>query len=64
MTKDVAPYSIVAGNPAKHIKYRFSEEIIKKLLEIKWWDWDEEKIRENGAIFYDTENFVKVFGGK
>ena len=64
VTKDVAPYSIVGGNPAKHIKYRFSEEVIGKLLEIKWWDWDEEKIRENSAIFYDTENFVKVFGGK
>lgn len=42
--KDVEPYSLVGGNPAKHIKYRFSEEQIKKLLEIKWWDWDDEKI--------------------
>lgn len=64
VTKDVAPYSIVGGNPAKLIKYRFTEEVIGKLLEIKWWDWDEEKIRRNSAIFYDTENFVKVFGRK
>ena len=42
--KNVEPYSVVGGNPAKHIKYRFSEEQIKNLLEIKWWDWEEEKI--------------------
>ncbi|MCB0651354.1 MAG: CatB-related O-acetyltransferase [Saprospiraceae bacterium] len=42
--KDVAPYSIVGGNPAKEIKKRFSEEKIEKLLALKWWDWDIEKI--------------------
>lgn len=45
--KDVEPYSIVGGNPAKGIKKRFSEEDIKKLLELKWWDWDIEKITKN-----------------
>ena len=39
VTKDVEPYSIVGGNPAKIIKYRFSKEIIDKLLEIKWWEY-------------------------
>lgn len=38
VTKDVEPYSIVAGVPAKHIKYRFEQEIREKLLKIKWWD--------------------------
>lgn len=42
--KNVEPYSIVGGNPARHIKYRFSEEQIQKLLQIKWWYWDDEKI--------------------
>ncbi len=42
--KDVAPYSIVGGNPAKEIKKRFSTEMVEKLLELKWWDWDIEKI--------------------
>lgn len=42
--KNVEPYSIVGGNPAKFIKYRFSKEQIEKLLEIKWWKWDDEKI--------------------
>jgi len=47
VTKDVAPYTIVGGNPAKEIKKRFSEVVIKKLLELKWWNWDIEKITKN-----------------
>lgn len=47
VAKDVPPYSIVIGNPAKVIKKRFSDKEIKKLLEVKWWDWPEEKIKEN-----------------
>jgi virginiamycin A acetyltransferase len=47
VTKDVAPYSIVGGNPAKEIRKRFSEQQIKELLDLKWWDWDEEKITKN-----------------
>ncbi len=46
VTKDVAPYTIIGGNPSKIIKSRFSEQHIKMLLEIKWWDWDEEKLSE------------------
>ncbi|AFC72324.1 chloramphenicol acetyltransferase [Rickettsia rhipicephali str. 3-7-female6-CWPP] len=40
VAKDVPPYSIVAGNPAKIVRYRFPDEIVEQLLEIKWWDWD------------------------
>lgn len=47
VTKDVAPYSVVGGNPAKELKKRFSEEEISTLLEIKWWDWDVERITRN-----------------
>lgn len=47
VTKDVEPYSIVGGNPAKEIKKRFSEEQIAELLAIKWWDWNIEQITEN-----------------
>ncbi|MEO0626571.1 MAG: CatB-related O-acetyltransferase [Bacteroidota bacterium] len=47
VTKDVEPYSIVGGNPAKQIRKRFSEEQIKKLLDLKWWDWPVEKITAN-----------------
>jgi len=47
VVKNVAPYSIVGGNPAKEVKKRFSEEEIQHLLNIKWWDWDMEKITQN-----------------
>ena len=47
VTKNVEPYSIVGGNPAKEIKKRFTKEQIEKLLEIKWWNWDIEKITKN-----------------
>ena len=47
VTKDVAPYTIVGGNPAQVIRQRFSDEIISELLEIKWWDWSIDKIEAN-----------------
>ena len=47
VTKDVAPYTIVAGNPAKFIRKRFSDKEVKELLRIKWWNWSEKKIRKN-----------------
>jgi len=46
VVKDVEPYSIVGGNPARHIKYRFTPEQITKLLEIQWWNWPEDKIQK------------------
>jgi len=47
VTNDVEPYTIVAGNPAKVIRKRFDQEIIDKLLKIKWWDWDIQRIKDN-----------------
>lgn len=44
VTKDIPPYSISGGNPAQLIRMRFDEKTIEKLLQIKWWDWDAEKI--------------------
>lgn len=51
VTADVPPYAIVAGVPAKILKYRFSEERIAELQEMGWWDWPDEKIRENIELF-------------
>ena len=47
VVKDVEPYSIVGGNPAKEIKKRFSDEKIAQLLKLEWWNWDIEKITKN-----------------
>jgi len=46
VVKNIEPYSLVGGNPAKLIKYRFSPEQIEKLLQIKWWYWDDNKINK------------------
>lgn len=47
VTKDVPPYAIVGGAPARIIKKRFSDDVISKLLKIKWWNWPCEKIQAN-----------------
>ncbi len=53
VVKDVEPYSIVGGVPARHIKYRFDEEIRELLLDSKWWDLDE-KILEKFSEYFDN----------
>src|ERR1700740_773672 len=45
VTKDVAPYTIVGGNPARPIKRRFPEAIEERLVRLAWWDWDHEALR-------------------
>ena len=47
VTKNIQPYTIVGGNPAKIIRQRFADEIVNILLEIAWWNWDVEKITRN-----------------
>ena len=59
VTKDVPPYAIVAGNPARIIRYRYSDAIIQKLLQIKWWNWDYAKIQQNLDLFFDVEKFTE-----
>lgn len=58
VTKNVSAYSIVAGNPAKLIRYRFDKDAIKQLLRIKWWDWPVEKIKENIPLLCN-DNIIK-----
>lgn len=61
VTKDVPPYTIVAGNPAKFVKYRFDRPTIDKLLAIAWWDWPDSEIIK--ALPYmlsdDIDKFIK-----
>ena len=60
VVKDVPPYAIVAGVPAKVIKMRFDPERVQKLLEIAWWDWPDERIRENIDQFYgNPDEFIR-----
>lgn len=62
VTKDVPPYAIVGGNPARIIKYRFDNDTIQKLLEISWWDWSSEQIKERHNDFSgEIENFVNKY---
>ncbi len=59
VTKDIPPYSINVGIPAKTIKYRFSDEQIEKLLAMKWWEKDEQWIRTHIDDFENVEEFLK-----
>jgi len=59
VTKDVLPYSIVAGVPAKILKYRFTPEEISFLLEFKWWEKDINWLKENAELFTDIKLFMK-----
>lgn len=51
VTKDIPPYAIAVGNPAKVIRYRFPKSIIKELLKIEWWNWPDEVIKQNIVLF-------------
>ncbi|MCM3762201.1 acetyltransferase [Alkalihalobacillus oceani] len=62
VTKNVEPYTIVVGSPARPIKRRFSEEVAGKLLEIAWWDWTREKLEEHFEELNDLEAFLKRHG--
>ena len=62
VTKHVPPYAIVGGVPARIIRYRFSEEQIKLLLRIRWWDWTEDQIEKNIELFYQPTKFFDAMG--
>jgi hypothetical protein len=54
----VEPYTIVAGNPARVIRKRFDDDVIKKLEATKWWEYSEEKLRQKGAHFQSVADFL------
>lgn len=61
VTKDVPPYAIVAGMPAKIIRYRFPQNQIDFLMKFKWWNKDEKWIKENHELFLDIEKFMAKY---
>lgn len=58
VTKDVSPYAIVGGVPAHIIRYRFDDNLIKKLLRIQWWDKDDGWINKHSEYFEDIDKFL------
>ncbi len=58
VTRNVPPYAIVGGVPAKLIRMRFSEDLINKLLELQWWNWDDKKLKEMAPYFGEPHVFI------
>lgn len=63
VTKDVKPYTIVAGSPAREIRPRFPEKVAIGLNRIEWWNWSDEKIRLYAHLFNDPEKLIDVANG-
>jgi len=61
VTHSIDSYSISAGVPAKHIRYRFNKKIRKGLLSIRWWDWNKDKISKNSIYFRNPKTFITKF---
>ena len=61
VTKDIPPYAIAVGVPAKVIKYRFDENTIESLINIAWWDWDRVSLEKNFKELNDVSSFIKKF---
>lgn len=64
VVKSVEPYSITGGNPARHIRFRFSEEQIAALLAIQWWKWDDTRINNHLTTLCsdDIDAFIRAAG--
>ncbi len=61
VTKDVAPYEVVAGVPAKNIKFRFSPDIIERLLKLQWWNLTDEELAKHSSNIKNVEKFLEGF---
>jgi phosphonate metabolism protein (transferase hexapeptide repeat family) len=62
VTKDVAPYSVVVGVPAKPIRQRFSDDVIIKLEKMQWWNWNRAELEARFVDFRDMDAFLEKYG--
>lgn len=62
VTKDVEPYTIVAGCPAKVLRKRFNDDVIDNLLSSEWWNFNENKLKEYAKYFTDPNSFLEIYG--
>lgn len=58
VTKDIGPYEIWAGVPAKRIKCRFAEDTVRKLLELQWWNWSQNTIKKKANLFDQPDRLM------
>jgi hypothetical protein len=61
VTKDVMPYSIVGGVPARHLKFRFEEYIVERLLEIRWWELNDSFLKQHFKRFHNPLDFINFY---
>ena len=64
VTKDVEPYSIVAGSPAKVIRIRYDSDSVDFLVRLKWWDWDIQKLTDNLHLFQNIDELKRKIGNE
>lgn len=61
VARDIPPFAIAVGNPARIVRYRFTPESIQKLLKIRWWNWDKKRIETNIEYMKNIQRFIKNF---
>lgn len=62
VSKDIPPYAVAVGSPIQIKRYRFSEEQIRQLRRIAWWDFDDGQLKEVERLFFDVDSFIERFG--
>lgn len=62
VSKDIPPYAVAVGSPVQILKYRFDDETIQKLRNLKWWDFSDEKLKNVEKYFFDIDSFLESSG--
>lgn len=61
VSKDVPPFAVVVGNPMRILRFRFSEDVRRALMEIRWWEWPEERLQEIEKYLFAVDEFIGRF---